>query len=202
MSAVFAIFLVASGAAAHDFTPGVLSIVERSAGRYEFRWTAPVDSGVPLEVGFALPRHCDREGRWIICGAEGLHGEISFPRLEDHRARDVRRPFEIVCGAVRDPAEDHLLGGPPGEQHLQEVEQLLLRVQVAVLLGSVQGVAERAPSRHDRHLLHRLRIAYEVRHERVTGFVIGEDALLLVRHDAALLQAGDHTLEGDVEVRL
>ena len=51
---------------------------------------------------------------------------------------------------------------------------------------------------------HRLRRAgaHQVRHQRVPGLVEGEDALLLVGHDAALLEAPDDTVHRVVEVDL
>ena len=110
--------------------------------------------------------------------------------------------FEIVRRTVRDAAEDNLLGGTPGEQHLEEIEELLLRMQVAVLLRRVERVAEGPAPGDDRHLLHRLRIADEVRHQRVAALVVGEDALLLVGDDPALLQPRDDALESGLEVRL
>jgi len=39
-------------------------------------------------------------------------------------------------------------------------------------------------------------------HERVPGLVVGEDPLLLLRDDAALLEAGDDALHGTLEVVL
>lgn len=76
-------------ARAHDFTPGVLSLVERAPGRFAYAWTAPVDSGVPVEVTVELPARCRRLGATRLdCGARGISGgEVVFRGLRDHRAR-------------------------------------------------------------------------------------------------------------------
>ena len=93
-----------------------------------------------------------------------------------------------------------LLGDAPAEQHDQVVAQLLLRLQVAVLLGQVQRVAERAAARDDRDLVHLLDRGQQLGAERVAGLVVGDDALLVVVHHPARLHAGDHALERGVEV--
>jgi hydrogenase/urease accessory protein HupE len=110
-----ALLLPASAGLAHDFTPGVLSIVERTAGRYEIAWAPPVDSGEELDVRFALPTHCrlDEERRWADCGAEGLRGAITFPGLRDHRARVV-----IRIEALHAPPAEHLVSGDAPELSL------------------------------------------------------------------------------------
>ena len=47
-----------------------------------------------------------------------------------------------------------------------------------------------------------MRLADEVGHERVAALVVGEDPLLLLGDDAALLEAGDDPLDRRVEVGL
>ena len=108
----------------------------------------------------------------------------------------LRDALEVVRGAVRDPAEDDLLGGPAGEEDHHQVDELLARVQVAVLGRHVERVAERLPARDDRRLLRREEVADEVGHDRVPGLVVGEDPLLLLGDDAALLEPGDDALHG------
>ena len=76
------------------------------------------------------------------------------PVLVDHRARDRGHPAEVVGGAGGHPAEGDLLGDAAGEQHLHVVDQLLARLQVAVLLRQVERVAERLAAGDDRDLLH------------------------------------------------
>ena len=72
----------------------------------------------------------------------------------DHRVGDLGDALEVVGGAGRDRAEDDLLGDAAAEQHGHVVEQLLARLQVAVLGGQVERVAERAAARDDRDPVH------------------------------------------------
>ena len=78
------------------------------------------------------------------------------------RSRSFAAPFvtapKTICSAAR-----------PAEQHLHQVEELLLRVEVAVLLRRVERVAESVAPGDDRDLLHGLRLADEVGHERVAA---------------------------------
>ena len=91
--------------------------------------------------------------------------------------------------ARRDLAEDQVLCHAPSEEHDHVVEELLLRLQVAVLLRQVQRVAERLAARDDRDavdLLHRLE---ELRAQRVAGLVVGHHLLLVLGDHAARLHA-------------
>ena len=98
--------------------------------------------------------------------------------------------------------EHDLLGDVAAQQHLHVVEQVLLRHQVAVLLGQVERVAERLSARHDRDLVHLRHRGEQLRDQRVTGLVVGDDPLLARRDHAARLQARDDPLESGVEVDL
>ncbi len=73
-------------------------------------------------------------------------------------------------------------------------------MEVAVFDRDVERVTERLTARNDRHLVNGERAAHEMGHERVPGLVVGEDALLLLRDHAPLLQTGDDTLHCSVEV--
>ena len=108
--------------------------------------------------------------------------------------------LEVVGGARRDRAEHHLLGHAAAEQHRHVVEQLLARLQVAVLGGQVQRVAERAPARHDRDPVHAVDRRQQLAAQRVPGLVVGDDPLLVLVQHAARLHARDHPLERCVEV--
>ncbi len=125
-----------------------------------------------------------------------------MPNSKTIDAGDLRHLLEVAGGAVRDPAEDDLLGGPAGERDLHHVEQLLLRVEVAILDGKVVGEAESVAAPDDRHLLDRHHVAHQVGEERVAALVVGEDPLLLLGHDATLLEAGQHALHRAFEVLL
>ena len=118
----------------------------------------------------------------------------------DHRVRDLGHPLEVVGGAGRDRAEHELLGGPAAEQHRHEVDQLLAGLQVAVLLGEVERVAERLPAGHDRDPVHAVDRGQQLAAQRVAGLVVGDDALLVVGQRAARLHPRHHPLERGVEV--
>ena len=142
-------------------------------------------------------------GEGVVVGAHRpRHGAVAHAVFEDHRARERRHLLEVVRRAVRDASEDDLLRGTAGERHDHPVDELLLRVEVALLLGQMKRVSQRVPARDDRRLLHRRRVSHQVRHQRVARLVVGEDPLLLVRDHAALLQARDHAVERVVEVVL
>ena len=80
--------------------------------------------------------------------------------------------------------------------------QLLARLEVAVLLGEVQRVAERPAARDDRDLVHAVDAGQQLGAQRVAGLVEGDDAALVVVERAARLHAGDDALERGVEVGL
>jgi hypothetical protein len=63
--------------------------------------------------------------------------------------------LEVVRRAVRHAAEHDLLGGTAAEVDLHQVDELFLRVQVTVLGGKIERVAESLAARNDRYLLHR-----------------------------------------------
>lgn len=94
-------------AAAHDFTPGVLSIVEQGPGLYRYAYTPPVDDGVPIDVEVRFPEGCRADGARLAC-PDGLAGAVSFPGLHDSRARivilyarrDGSRVEALVSGAA------------------------------------------------------------------------------------------------------
>jgi hypothetical protein len=140
-------------------------------------------------------------GERVVIGAHGPRGDLfSHAVLEHHRAGEISDALEVVGGTVGHGSEDDLFGRAAREHDLHQVDQLLLRLQVAVLLRRVQRVSQGAPARDDRDLLHGLRVADEVGHERVAGLVVGEYALLLIRDDAPLLQSGDNALHRVFEV--
>ena len=79
----------ASLAAAHDFRPGVLALVESEPGVFRVAWTEPVDAARPLDVSVRFPAHCVHRAQLLDCGERGLDGAITFPGLRDPRVRVV-----------------------------------------------------------------------------------------------------------------
>ncbi len=118
----------------------------------------------------------------------------------DHRVGDVGHALEVIRGAGGDRAEDDLLGHASAEQHGHVVEQLLARLQVAVLGGQVERVAERPAARHDRDAVHAVDRRQQLAAQRVPGLVEGHHALLVRVEHALGLDPSDHPLQRGVEV--
>jgi hydrogenase/urease accessory protein HupE len=106
-----AVFVFSVPARAHDFAPGVLVFTETAPGKFELKWTAPVDaSGAPAGVELKLPEHCVPYGQVRIdCGAEGLHGLLSFEGMHERRMQIV----VSVSYLSRDPLEVLVTGDRP-----------------------------------------------------------------------------------------
>jgi hypothetical protein len=87
---VIALVALAPLAHAHDFNPGVLSLVETSEGRFQMAWTPPVDStGSELPVDIDFPAACRRAQSIVDCGSGGLAGAIGFSHLDSPRLKVV-----------------------------------------------------------------------------------------------------------------
>ena len=113
VAALIAAFAVSPApAAAHDFNPGVLALVETGEGRFAMSWMPPVDStGSEAEVGVELPAGCRRTSDrtppdrsppeldtgsrgvtpWasVTCGPGGLAGTIAFTGIDSPRMKVV-----------------------------------------------------------------------------------------------------------------
>lgn len=98
----------------------------------------------------------------------------------DHRGGDLRHALQIVGGAGRDLAEHELLGDAAAEQHRHLIDQLLARLQIAVLVRQVHHIAECLTARNDRDLVDALGRREQLAAEGVTGLVIGDDASLVI----------------------
>ena len=121
---------------------------------------------------------------WIIAR------EISATRCRSLAAPVVTAP-KTISSATRPPSSTVML-----------VDQLLARLEVAVLVGQVERVAERAAARDDRDLVHAVDAGQQLGAQRVAGLVEGDDAALVLVERAARLHAGDDALERVVEVGL
>lgn len=84
-----ALVLGERSASAHDYQPGVLSLVERAPGAFDVRWSEPVDaSGVPGDVRVVYPPSCEARGAVLSC-AGALHGDIAFEGVASARVKIV-----------------------------------------------------------------------------------------------------------------
>jgi hydrogenase/urease accessory protein HupE len=144
--------LVAAPAAAHDFRPGVLSLVEEADGGWTLAFAPPIEStGDPAAVTVQLPPQCARRGDRVFCDAPGLAGELavagmhgrSMKTLVTVRHRDGRSDTWLLTAAAprvtlrATPARaalpwlelgvEHILGGL---DHLAFVLGLLLVLEL------------------------------------------------------------------------
>ena len=138
--------------------------------------------------------------RVVVSAHRPRRGDLGHAVLEDHRARDLRDALEVVGGAVRDPSEDDLLRGPAGEEHHHQVDELLARVQVAVLGRHVSVYPSACPRETMVAFCAGKSSPTRWDMTRVPGLVEREDALLLVGDDTPLLEPGDDALHRGLEV--
>lgn len=74
---------------AHDFRPGVLSLVETEAGHFDVAWTEPVDAaGEPGAVHIVYPPGCSPGERTLTCTGP-LEGAITFDGIRSARTKIV-----------------------------------------------------------------------------------------------------------------
>ena len=86
VAALAVLALWPSPAAAHDFNPGVLSLLETGEGRFAMSWTPPVDSiGGEAKLDIVFPPGCSRRDRVVDCGAGGLAGTLAFTGVDSPR---------------------------------------------------------------------------------------------------------------------
>ena len=146
-----------------------------------------------------VPEPAGRLRRALVDRAQ--RGHLGAHRvLVDHVVRDLGDPLEVVRGARGDRVEHELLGSAAAEEHRHEVDQLLAGLQVAILLGEVQRVAQRAAVGDDRDPVHAIDGRQQLAAQRVARLVVGDDPLLVIGQRASGLHAGDDALERAIEV--
>ena len=121
-----------------------------------------------------------------------------------HSTRNVGRHAQVVASTGRDIPENELFRRAPPHRHRQSIEQLVLRLQVALLVRQLHRVPEsRSPTRDDRDLLHGVGVDDTCRDQSMSRLVVGDPTLLLgLQAAAAALRTGDHLLDGLEKVRL
>ena len=105
VAVVLASALSPSAAHAHDFSPGVLTLVEEEPGVYRYAFAPPVDDGLALEAAPTFPTGCTRAAHRLRCPG-GLVGDVHFAAALDRRAQIVVF-FEPLGG----PRSETLVGG-------------------------------------------------------------------------------------------
>src|SRR3954452_14244269 len=168
----------------------LLDETPRRAMRLEGELALLLVADAPREVGQRLGVDGRRLRR--LAGAHRV--------VVDHRAGDLGDALQVVRRAGRDLAEDDLLRDAAAEQHRHLVDELVARLQVGVLVGQVDDVAERAAARDDRDLMDAVDAAEQLAADGVAGLVVGDDAALAVVERGRGLDAGDDALDGVVEV--
>ena len=101
--------------------------------------------------------------------------------LVDHRVGDLLDALQVAGGAGGHRAEDDLLGDAAAEEDRHLVDELVAGLQVGVLVGQVDHVAQRAAARDDRDLVHAVDAVDQLAAQRVAGLVEGHDAALVRR---------------------
>jgi hypothetical protein len=87
--ALLALVALGGTALAHDFRPGVLSLIETSEGHFDVAWTEPVDAaGVAGGVHVVYPPGCAQHERTVTC-KDTLTGEIAFEGISSARTKVV-----------------------------------------------------------------------------------------------------------------
>ena len=191
-----------------DVGPFERFVLEQCLGELVQRRTVLCDQVQRASVGevgevllLVVDRATRRVGERVVVGGHLARGDSGpHPVVDDHRAADAVHLREVVGGPCRDRTEDGGLGRAAAEQHDEIVAQLVLRLQVAVLVGEVERVAERPAAGNDRDLVDLLDRGQQLRAERVARLVEGDDALLVLVHRPARLHPGDDALECIVEV--
>jgi hypothetical protein len=150
----FALTFVALAAAAHDFRPGVLSLVETAPGTFDVAWTPPLDSrGEGSKVDVRYPAGCQLHDRVLNC-AGGLSGTIRF---EGIHAPSMRIAVEIqrLDGASSewlvqsdDPTVDPTAAAPRalwgwirlGITHIYAADHLAFLLGLLLIVGTARRV--------------------------------------------------------------
>ena len=159
--------------------------------------------GLERELALLLVADAPRQVRDHLVRRGRLRRLVGAHRVVvDHRVGDLGDPLEVVRGAGRDVAEDDLLRDAAAEQDRHLVDELVARLEVGVLVGKVDDVAERAAARDDRDLVDAVDAgaAQQLAAQRVAGLVVGDDAALALAQGRRGLHAGDDALDGVVEV--
>ena len=131
-------------------------------------------------------------------------GEVGHPfaHAEEghHAVGALSDALQVVEGTAGDAAEHHLFGSTTCQSGTHLVEHLFAGDDGA-LFGQIPSRAKTLSARYDGHLHQRVGVFQKPRHRSVSGFVDGNGALFLLRHDARLLlQTADDAVDSVEEV--
>ncbi len=149
-----ALLCVALPAAAHDFRPGVLSLVERAPGTFDVAWTPPLDSrGEGSRVDVRYPAGCQLHDEVLDCPG-GLSGTIRFDGIHTPSMRIVVE-IQHLDGTSgewivqsREPTVDTTSVAPRpfwswvqlGITHIYAPDHLAFLVGLLLIVGTVRRV--------------------------------------------------------------
>src|SRR5581483_11748516 len=136
------------------------------------------------------------EGELLLV-AEGDRAEpLAHAVLLDHRPRQLGGARDVVVGAGANLAEYLGLGGASAERGGEARLELRAGPEPAILLGQEAGCAGGKAAGDDADLVDRVVVLQVAADQRVAALVVGGDALLALREQAALaLRAGEDALE-------
>ena len=102
---------------------------------------------------------------------------------------------------VENFVEYQFLGHATAQEDGQPVQQFRAGHQITVLGGLLLGIAQRRdPAGDNGDFMNRIGVLDRLGHDRVSGFMEGDNFLLLgIHHPVLLLQTRDHPVDGLVE---
>ena len=111
---------------------------------------------------------------------------IAHAVFRDDLTCDFRCPHEVILCTCADVAEEERLCGTAAEINGDHVKQLVLCNVFICVGGQHSGVACSTAARYDRNLMHGLAVRGAVCNDRMTDFVISDNAHILIGNNAAL----------------
>src|SRR6266571_5299049 len=136
----------------------------------------------------------------LLAEGQRSHRRAHAP-LADHLARHLGRLLEIVAGAGREDAHEHLLRHAATHHDRERALEVLARVVVAVVDRELLRDSQRHAARNDGDLVDRVGVRHGVGRERVPRLVIrGQPLLLLGDDEGAALGAHQDLVLGPLEV--
>src|SRR4030095_5058101 len=142
------------------------------------------------------------EEQRLALAVRGKAHTLGHSVLRHHEAGQLGRALEVVVRAGRRLPVDEPLGDAPAQEHRDPVLQLAPGHQEALLRRQLVGHPERGdPARDDRDLVDGIGVGDRGGDQRVAHLVMGDDiTLLLGQYTALLLEPGDDTVDGLLEV--
>src|SRR5215469_1358063 len=148
------------------------------------------------EIPLNHPASENRQKRIGFLGAVNKPERLAHAVKTNHLSGNRGCMFEIVFCPGGNFVENNFFGSSTSEHDLDFVDEFGTTHQVLIILGQLEGIAEGcATTRNDTDLANDVGVFAISRNQRVAGFMIGNTALILGSHAAALaLWTGHHLL--------